>query len=139
MLAPLPHYERVPDVIPQAKARELADKHVEKYYKRQQVEESEIPKMFLGKRHHKGSQNSTDQQRRVPDLVFVTNALEVVRPNYFFTEKYDQTGKWLKNPPRWSWTAEYTKAFSTKFFTFSKTPVWIYVDAETGDMLGGAE
>lgn len=111
MLESLPAYDRVPDVIDQAKAQGLADKYLKQYYRR----------------------------RDRPSLTFSTNTLEVVRPNYYFTNKYDEKGNWLTNWPRWSWTAQYERNFSTNCFTFSGTPVWIYVDAETGEMLGGTE
>lgn len=111
MLEPLPAYDRVPGVIDQAKAQGLADKYLKQYYRR----------------------------RDQPSLTFSTNTLEVVRPNYYFTDKYNENGNWLTNQPRWSWTAQYGRNFSTNCFTFSKTPVWIYVDAETGEMLGGTE
>lgn len=111
MLAPLPAYTRIPEVIDQVKARELASKYLAQYYR----------------------------QRDRSSLVFRTNTLEVVRPNYYFTDKYDEKGNWPTNQPRWSWTALYERNFTTNYFTFSKTPVWIYVDAETGKMLGGTE
>jgi len=111
MLVPLPAYERIPAVMDQAKAQGLADKYLKQYYR----------------------------QSDRSSLTFSTNTLEVVRPNYYFTDKYDENGIWLTNQPRWSWTAQYERNFSTNFFTFSRTPVWIYVDAETGEMLGGTE
>lgn len=109
MLEPLPAYDRVPEVIDQAEAQRLADKYLKQYY-----------------RHWRS-------------LTFSTIALDVVRPNYYFTDKFDEKGNWLTNRPRWSWTAQYERNFSTNCFIFSRTPVWIYVDAETGEMLGGME
>lgn len=111
-LVPLPKYDRVPDVIPQAKAREFADKYLSQY-------------VYRG---------------RPPYLTFLTNILEVARPNYWFTDKYDETGKGLKSTPRWSWTAYYARKIGTNNVGFSSSmPVCIVVDALTGEFLGGED
>ncbi len=138
MLVPLPVYDRVPDVIDPSLARELADSYVKKYLKRQPPNAGGIPMLFW-KGDHEVTAERTNKYMSVPDMVFCTNVLEVLRPNYYYTDKRVEDGRWITNSPRWSWTAEYHKTPNTNYVPFTPLPVWIYVDAITGEMLGGID
>lgn len=109
---PRPDISRNPPVVTQSKAREVADAQLAEL----------VRKMGVGSHFQWG-----------------TNQLRIIRPNFMFTDRYREDVSFLTNQPRVAWAVFYNQRFSTNYFTFPTRGVAIYVDAETGEMLGGAE
>ncbi len=94
--------------IGRSEARELSDKYLNQYY-------------------HK---------RELNTLLFSTNKLEIITPNYLFTPKYQGSIIFgLTNAPTLAWVTIYER----KNNTLTQTPVYIFIDAGDGSMLGGSE
>lgn len=91
----------------------------------QEKEARTLADKYLNKYYHK---------HELKTLEFSTNRLEIVVPNYAFTPQ-EQHGINLTNAPVLVWKAIYTR----KKNTLTQTPVYIYVDAADGSMLGGYE
>jgi hypothetical protein len=88
-------------------------------------EAKELGEVYL-KKHYRAQELGT--------LQFSTNRLEIITPNYAFTSR-DQGDIGLTNAPTLAWVS----VFERKDDTLTRTPVFIFVDAATGVMLGGYE
>ena len=93
--------------IGRSEARELGDKYLNQYY-------------------HK---------RELNTLLFSTNKLEIITPNYLFTPRYQGSIFGLTNAPTLAWVTIYER----KNNILTRTPVYIFIDAGDGSMLGGSE
>jgi hypothetical protein len=76
----------------------------------------------------------------VPKLMFMTNSLEYVTPNYNYIRPDDETGFSKYIPPKDSIALAWRNYFKRPAGVgFSSFPVIIDVDAVTGEMLGGSD
>lgn len=88
-------------------------------------EARELGEQYLKKYYH---------QRELATLRFSTNKLEVITPNYAFTPQ-DHGDDAVTNAPTLAWVS----VFEREENTLTRSPVFIFVDAGDGAMLGGYE